>query len=192
MAGAAVQLMPTYELGEASSRGDGLTYAQAAAGGLAPVDLLTMLLPYGFRADPAVQWMRYPYWESTVYIGVVGLFLAVVGLVYGQRRVVLPLVGVGVAGLFLAMSSNAPVDLYGLLWSLPGFSSMRAPVRYALVFELALALLAAVGVDRLRACGPARRPLAGAPGDCHGARAGGWPSAAARLAAHRSRPARFS
>lgn len=151
LAGAAIQLLPTFELGEASSRGDGLTYTQAAAGGLAPVDLLTLLLPYGFRADPAVQWMRYPYWESTVYVGVVGLFLAVVGLLYGQRRVVLPLVGVGGVGLLLAMSSNAPFDLYGLLWQLPGFSSMRAPVRYSLIFELAVALLAAAGADRLRA-----------------------------------------
>ncbi|MCC7368700.1 MAG: YfhO family protein [Chloroflexi bacterium] len=162
LAGAGVQLLPTYELGAASSRGDGLSYAQAAAGGLAPVDLFTLLLPYGFRADPAVQWMRYPYWESTVYVGVIGLFLALVGLVAGRRSVSLPVAGVGLLGLLLAMSSNAPVDLYGWLWTLPGFSSMRAPVRYSLVFELALAVLAALGVDRLRAQTAPRgaRPLA--------------------------------
>ncbi len=152
LAGAAIQLGPTYELGEVSSRGgDGLTYAQAAAGGLALVDLLTMLLPYGFRADPAVQWMRYPYWESTVYVGVGGLLLAMIGLIFGPRRVTAPVTALGLLGLLLAMSINAPVDLYGWLWTLPGFSSMRAPVRYGLIFELALALLAAVGVDRLRA-----------------------------------------
>jgi hypothetical protein len=152
LAGAAIQLVPTFELGEFSSRGgDGLNYTQAAAGGLAPVDLLTMLLPYGFRANPAVQWMRYPYWESTVYVGVVGLFLAGVGLIFGPRRVVWPLAGLGSLGLLLAMSINAPIDLYAWLWTLPGFSSMRAPVRYGLIFELALALLAAVGVDQLRA-----------------------------------------
>ncbi len=154
LAGAAVQLLPTYELGIASSRGDGLTYAQAAAGGLAPVDFLTLLLPYGFRADPAVQWMRYPYWESTVYIGVGGLLLALLGLVSGliggQRRVVLPVAAVGVGGLLLAMADHAPVHLYSWLWWLPGFSSMRAPVRYTLIVELMLALLAAIGLDRLR------------------------------------------
>ena len=148
--GAAVQLVPTYELGAASSRGDGLSYAESAAGGVALVDLLTLILPYGFRADPAMQWMRYPYWESTVYVGVVGLLLAVVGLVFGRRRVILPVAAVGVVGLLLAMAQNAPIDIYGWLWSLPGFSSMRAPVRYTLIFELALALLAAAGFDRLR------------------------------------------
>ncbi|MGE3270587.1 MAG: YfhO family protein [Chloroflexota bacterium] len=156
LCGAAIQLIPTYELGAESSRGSSLTYLQASAGGLAPVDLLTLLLPYGFRADPAVQWMRYPYWESTIYVGVTGLVMALVGLVAGARRVVLPLVGVGLIGLLLAMSTNAPIDLYGWLWPLPGFSSMRAPVRYTLIVELVLALLAAVGVDRLRAARASR------------------------------------
>jgi hypothetical protein len=148
--GAAVQLVPTYELGAVSSRGDGLTYAQSAAGGVAFVDLLTMLLPYGFRADPAVQWMRYPYWESTLYVGVVGVLLAGIGLLSGRWRVVLPVAAVGAVGLLLAMAQNAPVDLYAVLWSLPGYSAMRAPVRYALIFELSLALLAAAGLDALR------------------------------------------
>ena len=154
--GAAVQLLPTYELGEASSRGDGLTYVQSAAGGVAFVDLLTMLLPYGFRADPAVQWMRYPYWESTVYVGVGGLLLVVVGTVYGRRTVTLPVLAVGAVGLLLAMADNAPVDMYAWLWSLPGFSSMRAPVRYTLIFEVMVALLAGIGLDRLRGTGPTR------------------------------------
>jgi len=150
LAGAAAQLLPTYELGVASSRGDGLTYAQAAAGGIAWVDLATLLLPYGFRADPAVQWMRYPYWESTIYVGAGGVLLALLGLAGGTRRVVLPVTAVGVVGLFLAMADHAPLNVYSWLWSLPGFSSMRAPVRYGLIFELALAVLAAAGVECLR------------------------------------------
>jgi hypothetical protein len=154
--GAAVQLVPMYELAAESSRGGGLSYAQASAGGVSLVDLFTMLLPYGFRADPAVQWMRYPYWESTIYVGVTGLVLAVLGLLFGRRRIVLPVGAVGAIGLLLAMAQQAPVDLYVWLWSLPGFSSMRAPVRYTLVFELALAMLAAAGLDRLRACAAPR------------------------------------
>lgn len=150
LAGAAIQLIPLYELGQESSRGGGLTYAQAAAGGVHPVDLLTLMLPYGFRADPAVQWMRYPYWESTIYVGIVGLFLAAIGLGARRLRVTLPLAVLGMVGLLLAMAHHAPVDVYAWLWTLPGFSSMRAPVRYTLIVELALALLAAVGLDQLR------------------------------------------
>lgn len=150
LAGAAAQLLPTYELGLASSRGGGLSYAQAAAGGVAPVDLLTLLLPYGFRTDPAAQWMRYPYWESTIFVGVGGLLLAGTGLALGQRSVAIPVALVGLIGLGLAMADHAPLNLYAWLWSLPGFSSMRAPVRYAVMFELMLAVLAAVGLDCLR------------------------------------------
>lgn len=157
VAGAAIQIVPMYELGQESSRGDGLSYVQAAAGGLHPVDLVTLLLPYVFRADPAVQWMRYPYWETTIYVGLVGLVLAGIGLACGRRRVTIPLAVLGVVGLFLAMADHAPLNLYAALWPLPGFSSMRAPVRYTVMAELALALLAAVGLDRLRSAALSRR-----------------------------------
>jgi hypothetical protein len=164
VAGAAIQLFPMYELGKESSRGAGLTYAQAAAGGLHPVDFLTLLLPYGFRADPAVQWMRYPYWETTVYVGLVGLVLAVLGLVCGRRRVTVPIAAVGAVGLLLAMADHALVNLYAWLWPLPGFSSMRAPVRYTLMVELALAVLAAVGLEHLRSATRAARGRLAAAG----------------------------
>jgi hypothetical protein len=151
LVGAAAQIVPTYELGMQSSRGAGVPYANAAAGALSPFDLPTLVLPFLFRADPRSIWSLYPYWETTLYVGAVGLLLALVGLTLGRRRAILPVVGLMLVGLALGMASYFPVDLYGWLWTLPGFSSMRMPGRYSLAIELGLAILAGIGLDRLLA-----------------------------------------
>lgn len=164
LAGAAVQLVPTYELGQLSSRGEGVPYAKAAAGALSPFDLATLFFPYLFRADPRNVWSLYPYWETTLYVGFVGAVLAPIGLLLGRRRAALPLAGLGLVGLALAMAAHFPIDVYGWIWMLPGFSSMRMPARYSMLIELALAVLAGVGLDRLLAeagSRPARRTVLG-------------------------------
>lgn len=157
LAGAAVQLAPTYELGTVSSRGPGLAYADATAGALSPFDLVTLILPRFFRADPRSVWSLYPYWETTLYVGLVGAVLAFVGLALGPIRTVLPIAGLALVGLALAMARYFPVDVYGWLWSLPGFESMRMPARYSLPIELGLAVLAGIGLDRLRGDAASRR-----------------------------------
>ena len=157
LAGAAVQLGPTYELGMLSSRGVGVPYAQATAGALSPFDLATLVLPYFFRAEPYSAWSLYPYWETTLYVGLVGTVLALVGLSLGRPRVVLPLAGLALVGLALGMAEYFPIDVYGWLWTLPGFSSMRMPGRYGLMIELPLAVLAGIGLDRLLADAGSRR-----------------------------------
>ncbi|MBA2450787.1 MAG: hypothetical protein H0V51_22470, partial [Chloroflexi bacterium] len=149
LAAAAVQLAPTYQLGLLSSRGEGVPYVNAAAGALSPFDLATLVLPFLFRADPSNVWSLYPYWETTLYVGLVGTLLAPIGLILGRRRASLPLAGLGISGLALSMADQFPLDLYHWLWTLPGFSAMRMPGRYSLVIELALALLAGIGLDRV-------------------------------------------
>ncbi len=157
LAGAAVQVVPTYELGALSSRGDDVPYADATAGALSPFDLATLVLPYLFRADAHNAWSLYPYWETTLYVGLVGTVLAPIGLSLGRRRVVLPLAGLALVGLALGMAGYFPVDVYGWVATLPGFSSMRMPGRYGVVIELALAVLAGIGLDRLLADSGSRR-----------------------------------
>ncbi len=147
LAGAAMQVAPMYELGLLSSRGAGVPYQHASAGAISPFDLATLGLPLLFRADPRNVWSLFPYWETSLYIGVVGALLALVGLMRGPRRTVAPLAALAGIGLAVAMADHFPIDLHAWLWSLPGFSSMRMPARYSLVVELALAVLAGIGLD---------------------------------------------
>lgn len=94
------------------------------------------------------------YWENSLYCGLTPLLLALAGLALGARRarrpVMLPLAGALLASL---------VFVYGWLWSplaallrlVPGAGVLRFPQRYLWFTELALALLAGLGLTWLQA-----------------------------------------
>ena len=89
--------------------------------------------------------------------------------------------GVAVLGLWIALSHYAPVNLHEQFWRLPGFSSLRAPGRFAFIFVFGMAGLSAFGAD---AIARSRRVASG----CASARASRSPRRPPRTA--RSRAAR--
>jgi len=98
-----------------------------------------------FHPQPGVA-VEVTYNERTFFAGVVALLLAVVGLLAGgRRRRELPFVVLGV--LALAVPLHAP-GLYQLVERLPGFALVQNQ-RMHFVFELAVAVLAAFGLDAL-------------------------------------------
>ena len=100
--------------------------------------------------------------EQTLFVGGTVLVLAGVGLLdlarsgMRERRGYLwPLLAVLVVPLALSFGSSesglAPFDLVARL---PGFSGFRATARFALIVSLAMAMLAAFGLARLRRAAP--------------------------------------
>jgi len=155
----AVQLLQAQELAGLSERAE-MSYEKTLEGKFAPAQIITLVAPKYFgvsAADPEVSqknpfWYpperSYLYWETAVYIGVVVLVLACLGLL--SRRL-------GSFGWFLAAMS-----LFGLLYAvgdsflvhplvgrLPLFSSFRIPTRMAIFLSFGGALLAGAGLDRL-------------------------------------------
>jgi hypothetical protein len=102
--------------------------------------------------------------EDQMYPGLVVLLLALIGLSAwsSDRRPVVALAAVlVVSGVWLSFGPEGPLGLYrGVAAWAYGFEAIRAPARFAVVGMLGLALLAALGVDRLL-----RRPaVAARPG----------------------------
>jgi len=146
----AVQWLPSKELIDRSPRAGGLSKGDQAFGSWHPELLPTVILPeaYGTRARDT-DWMDgfYPYHEMNVYLGVVGLMLAAVGAgAYRDRWVTFWLILVGL-GLLLMLGKFT--FLFDILCRIPIIGTGRIPVRYHLWVSLAVAALAAVGVDRL-------------------------------------------
>jgi hypothetical protein len=146
---AAVQLLPLYELSRESWRAQGWSYADAIEYSLPPINFLTLLFPFFFRAADGGQWSLWQAWEVVLYVGVVPLLLALLALVAVRRWFVLFFGLVAAASGFLALGGYAPFQLYERLWSVPGMALQRAPARFTLLTTLALAVLAAQGVDWL-------------------------------------------
>jgi hypothetical protein len=147
---AAAQWLPLFELGRMSYRGPGLGYDLAATWPLRWQNLATVVLPYLFRL-PDGRWVTlWQQWESYLYVGILPLGLALVGAILPRRRVVPFFLLLTVLSLMVGLAEQSPiVNLHRLLWELPGFSSLRAPGRYAYLIVFGLAGLAAFGADRL-------------------------------------------
>lgn len=146
---AAVQLVPLLVLSGLSMRGSGVDYYVSTSYAVSPPEMLTLLLPFFFRAGPDQHWSLWPPQETTIYFGIMPLMLAAIAIVSVRQRLVLWLTLGALVHLWLALGDYVTPNPYYWLWSLPGFSVMRAPARFSLVMALAVACLAGIGADWL-------------------------------------------
>ena len=150
-------LLPGYEMMQLSVRAQ-IPYEEAARFSLSPAQLIGLFNPGFFGRGPRLSWGLWDRVEVG-YIGVLPLLLASLALLFrrdGLTRFLLLLV---VISLLLALGDSAIVHgwLYGLV---PGFKQLRAPARFILLLDFALAFLAALGLDLiLRPLGPREHAL---------------------------------
>jgi hypothetical protein len=146
---AAIQLLPTYELVQASNRAWSLPYWFAASSGqISPAELATMLLPdyHGSIRGPFVSGGDISH--GSVYFGALPLFLAVLVLTTKPRRPVLELLAMALFGLLFSMGHHGWI--YQSLFELvPGIGRFRSPAHFGFVFMLFAALLAGHGLEAL-------------------------------------------
>jgi len=146
---ASIQLLPLAEMGAATYRGSQPDYFYATSYALPIQNLISLAFPYFFRAQDSEYWSLWANWETTPYVGIAPLLLAIVGTILARRREVIYFVLLGVVATWLAFATYAPFDLYHELWSLPGFSAFRVPGRYTFLLIFSLAALAAFGMREL-------------------------------------------
>jgi len=148
---AAVQWLPLGEWALVSTRRGGVDYVFASAFSLVPADLLSVLFPYFFRLpDATTWWSLWQQWEIELYVGIPTLALLVVGILFARRVELVYFVLLGVLSLWISMGDAAPfINLHQVLWSIPGFSFLRAPGRFSYLVVFACACLAAFGLQAL-------------------------------------------
>ena len=148
----AVQWIPSKELLDRSPRAGGLSYDDLTYASWSPelIPTIVMREAYGTRARDT-DWMNgyYPYHEMDTYLGLMGLALAVIGAGGPGLRDR----WTGFWFLLAAIGGVLMLGKYTFLFDfanqIPVVGSSREPVRFHLWVSLAVAALAAVGVERL-------------------------------------------
>ncbi|MDP2312370.1 MAG: hypothetical protein Q8P41_05655 [Pseudomonadota bacterium] len=156
---ASPQLLATLELVRFSGRDGGVADAFAHIGAMPIQELVGAVLPYAFGFDRPVDIDQTYYhrgvgywgagvnhWEMCFYLGIPVVCLALAG----ARRAPGWVLG-GIVATVLMLGGPA----WDLVRLLPGFDGFRFPARFALLLTVAVAVLAAHGIERLRT---ARRP----------------------------------
>jgi hypothetical protein len=147
----AFQLLPTLEYVQQSDRSGVLPLPEVTRWSLQRISLLQLLLPRSvspaaaFNPD-SVLLEAPPPWIRSIYLGIVPLCFAIVGVCTGrERRFWTP---VAVTAVVLAFGSAMPLlpALYGLLPIV--FGKFRYPEKFYFLVHFAAAVLAAEGAQR--------------------------------------------
>ncbi|MCA1666750.1 MAG: hypothetical protein LC793_04990 [Thermomicrobia bacterium] len=152
-------LLPAEQLSRRSVRA-GIGYENATQFSVQPVALLQLVLPKVFGDNPTNYWSSFASGEIWGYAGVAALVLAVIGVLWrpnGARGQKLLFVALGGIALLGALGPFTPLHgwLYGFV---PGYDRIRAAGRLLLLYDLAVAILAAFGLNALLDWIALRRP----------------------------------
>jgi len=150
---AAIQLLPTYEFTQLSTRAGGISYQFATMDSLPPKNLLTFLVPllFGTPVD-GTFWLHGSTWEFWEYCGYAGIGALVIMAITLRKlisnRVGLFFVLLVVTALFLAFGKyNA---FYPIIYHLPGFHNFRIPAQILFLYIFSIAVLAGMGLDFMK------------------------------------------
>ena len=142
----APMLLPGLQMSALTDRA-AWNYVQTVGFSLSPAQLIGLFMPGFFGRGPAFHWGLWPRVEVG-YIGVLTLLLALLGVFMKRDRITWLMVGL--AAISLAFSLGIYSIVHGwLTWLLPGLEQLRAPARFIFLFDLALAILAAQGLQAL-------------------------------------------
>ena len=150
---AAMQLYPTFRLARLSDSQRDFEYLSGFAA--TPLHLINYVAPGLFHRSPLWRPVAFDTFHTSPeellgYVGLVPLFLALGAIRRGWRGDAGIAALTVVAGLTLFFSFGPYVPGFEFLIRLPGFSFFRAPARWGLATNLALALLAGRGFDAWR------------------------------------------
>ncbi|MDT7541203.1 MAG: hypothetical protein QOE33_1107 [Acidobacteriota bacterium] len=156
VAACAVQLLPTYELTQQGQRVR-MSFAEFVSFSLPPRHLVRLLFPYAFGGSPG-SFYATPYfdlwgpplggWGATelaIYVGVLPLVLALVGL-SAHRRERVAWFWAGAFLLALALSAGDALPLARFVFHLPAYDKFRVPARHLFELALAASALASLGI----------------------------------------------
>ncbi len=143
---AAPALLPGVEMAQNTLR-TAFPYEQAAQFSLPPAQLIGLVVPGFFGRGPQDAWGPWQRVEVG-YIGVLPLLLALLALILRRDASTRFFGAFALIGLALALGGYA--ILHGWLYEwVPGFGQLRAPARFIVLFDFAIAALAAFGFDSL-------------------------------------------
>jgi len=145
----AIALLPFLEFLRHSDRVAGLSLETSAAWSANPLTLLRYTIPnfWGIADRGGVAWGG-QYWLKSAYQGILPLFLALLAICCFRKREVHFFAGIGIFFIFLALGRLTP--LWGLAFRyIPGFSTVRFPVKFLMVPAFAIAILTGYGAELL-------------------------------------------
>lgn len=164
---AAVLVLPVRHYAAYSIRGGGpeggLDYGYATGWSLHPKEILTFVFPWAFGYGKATYWGSMPFTDYPNYLGVPAAVFAAIGALLARGRHRWFLLATILAATLIAFGKYLPVLYDPMFRLLPWFDKFRVPVMVLIVQQLAVVVLAGIGLETFLAAAAGDRlprPLA--------------------------------
>lgn len=147
---AAVQLLPSLEFTQISTREGGVSAGEVKLFPYPIKHLITFIWPY-LLGDPRTG--TYPafsqnwgiFWESTGFVGIIPIILALIAIIWGiKNHVVRFFLILTALSFLLLLGKHSPIFF---LFKVPPLSMFRVPSRWIVFFTFSLTILAGVGFE---------------------------------------------
>jgi hypothetical protein len=149
--------LPTQEYSKYSIRGGsgeggapaGLNYDYATGWSFHPAEMLNYVVPSTFGFSDQLYWGWMPFTTSTVYVGILPLFLSILALIYTRNRMTIFLAILSGIMLLISFGKYSPF-FYDLMFNyFPFFNKFRVPVMILHLMPITMGLMAAYGMGFL-------------------------------------------
>jgi hypothetical protein len=131
------------------------TFVQTTDGSMLPIQLITIFIPKflgsvtGSGTDSVSFWgaqFGHYYWEVGIYLGILPIFLALLGIIYSPRKIKYAFFIISGLALLFALGKYFP--LYKLFWYIiPGLNRFRFPSRFVSIYTFSTGVLAVFGLE---------------------------------------------
>ncbi len=153
LAASAVLFLSVREYSTHSIRGGtggGLPFDYATNWSFHPLEITTFFVPSFMGFGQSTYWGWMPFTDFPHYMGILVIVLAALTIaLWPRERMTLLLIVLGALALVLSFGKHVPV-LYSLFFDyFPQFNKFRVPSMMLLLFQFAMAVLAAIGLDRV-------------------------------------------
>jgi len=141
----------SYEYGHYTIRGGatGLSTSYATSWSFHPMEILTFVNPSFFGGVSPFYWGWMPFTQTSMYMGIIILLFAIIGVLYNRSRMVIILFSVSIFTLFLSFGRHLPFLSNFLLEFLPGFNKFRVPAMILVLLQFAIVILAGFGIKTI-------------------------------------------
>lgn len=140
--------LSTWQYGEYTIRGgaEGVGWDYATGWSFHPLEILTFLIPDFYGGVAPFYWGWMPFTQTSMYMGIIILCLAVIAIFYTKKRLVTCLGAVSVVTLLFSFGRHFPLLTNFLMNYLPGFNKFRVPAMILVLLQFAIVVLAGYGL----------------------------------------------
>lgn len=143
--------LSTMEYGRYTIRGGaaGLDTGYATSWSFHPLEMLTFINPGIYGGVSPYYWGWMPFTQTSMYMGVIIFFLAMVAVFANRSKLVIILTAVSIVTLFISFGRHLPFLSNFLLSYLPGFNKFRVPAMILVLLQFAVVVLAGYGLKTI-------------------------------------------